>query len=116
MKKLVAFFFATLAGYAFAGVTVTAPTNGSTVATSVQFVASGSSPACSKGIGGMGIYTAPYKLAYKVSGSKINTILNLSAGTYHTVVQQWDNCGWSAWERPALVRCRCDSHRQTAWS
>src|SRR5215470_6526719 len=103
MKKLVAFFFATLAGYAFAGVTVTAPTNGATVATSVQFVASGSSPACSKGIGGMGIFTAPYKLAYKVSGSKIDTYLSLGNGTYNTVVQQWDNCGWTATKQVTIT-------------
>jgi hypothetical protein len=96
MKKFVALFFATWASYAFAGITITAPTNGSTVANSVQFVASGSSPACSKGIGGMGIYTAPFKLAYKVSGGKINTNLTLSNGTYNVTIQQWDNCGWSA--------------------
>src|SRR5689334_11031707 len=96
MRKCVALFFATLASYAFAGITVSSPGNGSTVSTSVHFVASGSSPACSKGIGGMGIFTAPYKLAYKVSGGKIDTVLNLSAGTYNAVVQQWDNCGWSA--------------------
>jgi hypothetical protein len=88
--------FATLATFAFAGVTVSTPSNGSTVSSSVHYLAYGSSPACPKGIGGMGIYTAPYKLAYKVSGSKIDTTLNLSAGTYNTVVQQWDNCGWSA--------------------
>lgn len=96
MKMFVALFFATLASSAFAGITITAPTNGSTVSNSVQFVASGSSPNCSKGIGGMGIFTAPYKLAYKVSGGKINTNLNLSNGSYNVVVQQWDNCGWSA--------------------
>jgi hypothetical protein len=81
---------------ALAGVTVYSPTSGSTDSSPVHFVASGSSPDCSKGIGGMGIYTAPYKLAYKVSGSKIDTYLSLGNGTYDTVVQQWDNCGWTA--------------------
>jgi hypothetical protein len=41
----------------------------------------------------MGIYTAPYKLAYTVGGAKLNTLLNLAPGTYNTVVQEWDNCG-----------------------
>jgi Phosphoesterase family len=41
----------------------------------------------------MGIYTAPYVLAYKVNGATLNTYLSLSPGTYYTVVQEWDNCG-----------------------
>lgn len=81
---------------AFAGVTVSSPGSGSTPASPVHFVATGSSPACSKGVASMGIYTAPYKLAYTVGGSRIDTYLTLSSGTYNTVVQQWDNCGWSA--------------------
>jgi hypothetical protein len=44
----------------------------------------------------MGIYTAPGKLAYHVSGAKINALLTFSPGTYSTVVQEWDNCGWSS--------------------
>src|SRR6266576_114384 len=97
MKKCALFFLlATWATFAFAGVAVYSPTGGSTASSPVHFAASGSSPNCSKGIGGMGIFTAPYKLAYKVSGSKIDTHLSLSNGTYNTVVQQWDNCGWTA--------------------
>lgn len=41
----------------------------------------------------MGIYTAPNVLAYKVNGSSLNTTLNMSAGNYNVVVQDWDNCG-----------------------
>jgi acid phosphatase len=41
----------------------------------------------------MGIYTAPYVLAYKVAGATLDTYLHLSAGTYHTQVQEWDKCG-----------------------
>src|SRR5438128_10429517 len=97
MTNCVLFFlFATWATFAFAGVAVYSPTSGSTASSPVHFAASGSSPNCSKGIGGMGIFTAPYKLAYKVSGAKIDTYLNLSPGTYNTVVQEWDNCGWNA--------------------
>ena len=44
----------------------------------------------------MGIYTAPYKLAYVVKGASMNTKLSLANGTYHVVVQEWDNCGRAA--------------------
>jgi len=96
MKGMGLFLFSSLATFAFAGVTVNSPSNGATVPTSVHYVATAESPACSKGVGGMGIFTAPYKLAYKVSGAKIDTYLSLSPGTYNTVVQEWDNCGWNA--------------------
>lgn len=85
-----------LGASAFAGVFVSAPSNNSTVATNVQFVASATT-SCSKGIAAMGIYTAPYVLSYKVGGSKLNTILSLKSNTtYYTTVQEWDNCGGSA--------------------
>ena len=75
-------------------VVVTAPTANSTVSPTVQFVASATSP-CSKGVSAMGIYTAPGVLAYKTQGASLNTTLTLSPGVYHTVVQEWDNCGES---------------------
>lgn len=77
---------------AFAGVSVTAPTNNSSVGTTVQYVASAST-SCAKGVSAMGIYTAPYVLAYVVSGAHLNTQLTLNPGTYNTVVEEWDNCG-----------------------
>ena len=86
------FVFATLATPAFAGVTVTSPANNTTVQAPVHYTASASS-SCSKGISAMGIYTAPFVLSYVVNGSSINTNLNLSPGTYKTVVEAWDNCG-----------------------
>jgi hypothetical protein len=76
-------------------VQVSAPTNNANVATSVQYVASATS-SCSAGIAAMGIYTAPGVLAYKVNGNKLNTVLTLNPGAYHTVVQEWDHCGGSA--------------------
>ncbi|HZR66898.1 MAG TPA: hypothetical protein VFA85_17285 [Terriglobales bacterium] len=76
---------------AFAGVTVTSPTSGSS-SSPVHFVASASSPGCSKGVAAVGIYTAPGVLAYKVNGSKLDTMLNMGNGTYNVVVQEWDNC------------------------
>ncbi|HTM35128.1 MAG TPA: alkaline phosphatase family protein [Terriglobales bacterium] len=76
----------------FATVKVTAPISGSSAASPVHFVASATTT-CSKGVSSMGIYTAPYVLAYKVSGSSLNTYLTLSSGTYNAVVQEWDACG-----------------------
>lgn len=87
---------ATLAAPVFAGVTVSAPTNNSTVAPTVQYVASANT-SCSKGVSAMGIYTAPGVLAYTVNGASLNTVLNLNPNTtYKTVVQAWDNCGGSS--------------------
>jgi hypothetical protein len=80
----------------FAGVFVSSPANGSTSGSPVHFAAVGQSPACSKGVAAIGIYTAPGKLAYKVNGSKLDTSLGMSNGTYNVVVQEWDNCGWSS--------------------
>jgi len=77
---------------AFAGVTVSSPGNGSTVASSVTFAAKGTT-SCSKGVASMGIYPAPYQLAYVVNGATLNTSLNFNPGTYNVVVEEWDNCG-----------------------
>ena len=98
MKKLLFLFCLGIAWVRplVAGVTVTAPANNSNVSTTVQYVATASSPACSKGISAIGIYTAPNTLADVVKGSSLNTNLNLSPGTYNTTVQEWDNCGWSS--------------------
>src|SRR5947209_3878341 len=89
------FLFAALVTSAFAGVTVTAPGNGSTVSSPVHFSATAST-SCSKGVASMGIYTAPYVLAYVVNGASLSTDLTLSSGTYDAVVQEWDNCGGSS--------------------
>lgn len=81
---------------AVAGVSVSSPSSGSTSGSPVHFVATASSPSCSKGVASMGIYTAPGQLAYTVNGASMNTYLNMNSGTYNVVVQEWDNCGWSA--------------------
>jgi hypothetical protein len=80
---------------AFAGVNITSPGNGATVSSPVHFVATANST-CSKGVAAMGIYTAPYVLAYKVGGSSLNTSVAMSSGTNYPVVQEWDNCGSSS--------------------
>ena len=92
MQKYTLPFLLLAVSSAFAGVTVTSPSNNSMVSSPVKYVASATT-SCSKGIAALGIYTAPGVLAYKVNGSSLNTTLSLSAGTYNTVVQDWDNCG-----------------------
>ena len=81
-----------LAAPAFAAVTVSSPANNSTVSSPVQYTASATATSCAKGVAAMGIYVNN-QLAYKVNGTSLNTALTLSAGTYKTVVQEWDNCG-----------------------
>ena len=81
---------------AFATVSVSSPTNNSTVTGSVRYVAKAST-SCAKGVAAMGIYRAPYVLAYKVNGATLNATLYLNANkTYFTVVQEWDKCGGSS--------------------
>ena len=94
MKKLyVCLIVSLLATSAFgAGVTVTKPQSGATVQSPVHFVASATT-SCSKGISAMGIYTAPFQLAYVVNAANIDTYLTIAPGDYNTVVQEWDNCG-----------------------
>jgi len=74
------------------GVYVSTPANNSTVGSPVNFQATASST-CSGGVASMGIYTAPNQLAYVVNGASLNTNLTLGAGTYNTVVEEWDYCG-----------------------
>ena len=84
---------ATLSPAAFAGIKVTAPSNGATVQSPVHYAATAGSTSCSKGVASMGVYSAPGVLAYVTNGSSINTDIPLSAGTYNTTVEQWDYCG-----------------------
>jgi hypothetical protein len=77
---------------AFAGVTVSAPANGSNVSTTVQYVASASTT-CAAGVSAIGVFSTPGALAYSTSGSSLNAELTFAPGDYPTVVQEWDNCG-----------------------
>jgi hypothetical protein len=86
---------ATAATHAFATVTVSAPRNASTVGSPVHYVASATST-CAKGVAAIGIYTAPNVRVFVTDSNKLDTSLQLNPGTYHTVVQEWDNCGQSS--------------------
>jgi hypothetical protein len=77
---------------AFAGVSISSPATGSTVGNTVNFVANATT-SCAQGIGSMGIYPAPYNLAYVGGGSALNHSLSLGNGTYSAVIVAWDRCG-----------------------
>jgi len=74
-------------------VVVSSPANNSKVSSPVHYVASATSPQCSKGIAAMRIYIADHVSAYNVKSDSLDTLLPLSPGAYNTVVQAWDNCG-----------------------
>ncbi|MBW8869510.1 MAG: hypothetical protein JF563_01815 [Acidobacteriales bacterium] len=110
-----------LAAPGFAGVTITSPSVANP-GSPVHFVASGAS-SCAKGIAAMGIYTAPSVLAYKISGSKIDTLVPMNPGSYDVVVQQWDHCGASASAHmildvgaPVGKQTFADLQSQSGWS
>jgi hypothetical protein len=91
--SLITCFLALATPSVFAGVTVTSPTNGANESSNVSFVAYAKTSSCSKGVASMGIYTAPYQLAYVVNGTSMNYTLSLPPGKYNAVVEEWDNCG-----------------------
>jgi len=73
------------------GVHVVSPTNGTSVSSPANYVATATS-SCSKGVASMGIY-ANNQLVYIEDGAKLNTQVNLGSGVQHTIVEEWDNCG-----------------------
>jgi hypothetical protein len=76
---------------AFAGVNVSAPANGSTVGTSVQFVASANSDA-GLPISSMMIYI-DNQSQYLVYSSSLNTSISVAPGAHVAVVKSWDSGG-----------------------
>jgi len=84
--------FLVLATSALATVTVSSPSNGATVGSPVNYVATATTSTCSKGVASMGIYVDG-SLVYVVNGASMNTNWTLAPGTYSTVVEEWDQCG-----------------------
>jgi Bacterial Ig domain len=74
---------------AIAGVTVSSPANGATVATPVRVVASASS---TKPITAMRIYV-DHVSVYVVQTNRIDTLVTLTPGKHSLVVQAWDSGG-----------------------
>jgi hypothetical protein len=91
MRKVFELALATLcmAGAAFAGVTVSSPTAGSSVSSPVHFVASASSTSA---VTAMKIYV-DNNVAFSTSSSKLDTNVTMSAGSHYVVVQAWDSSG-----------------------
>jgi len=78
-----------LATAAFAGVTVSSPTAGTTQASPVHFVAAATS---TSPITGMRVYVDNVSV-YSIAAAKIDTYLAMSAATHNVVVQAWDSTG-----------------------
>jgi hypothetical protein len=78
-----------LATAAFAGVTVSSPTAGTTQASPVHFVASATS---TSSITGMRVYVDNVSV-YALSAGKIDTSIAMSAATHNVVIQAWDTTG-----------------------
>src|SRR5215469_10924941 len=76
-------------------VTITAPANGSSVATPVTITANAvPPPTCPAGISSMGIYPTASNLLFKIKAATFSNSFVLKAGSYpHFVVQAWDKCG-----------------------
>lgn len=91
MKQAVRLLMITLGltAISFAGVTVSSPTNGSTVGSPVHVVASASS---THPITAMRIYVDNVSV-YLTSGSKIDTSVAMSVAKHNVVVQAWDSSG-----------------------
>src|SRR5579872_3321126 len=84
-------FLAVCSSAAFAGVSVNSPGNGSTVGTSVQFVASATSNA-GLPISSMMIYIDSQN-KYLVYSSSLNTSISVAPGQHVAVVKSWDSAG-----------------------
>lgn len=77
---------------ACATVLISSPSNGATVSSNVQFVASANTTTCSKGVSSMGIYV-DNKIEYVVNGISLNTTLSMASGGHYVAIQEWDFCG-----------------------
>lgn len=104
MKRLcalVASLFA-VASPAFASVTISSPTNGSSVTTNVSYSASATTNSCSAGVASMGVYVDNV-LKYVSPGSSLKTTLPVSQGTHSTVVEEWDHCGGATYSAEQIT-------------
>jgi len=98
MKSIVLILVISLPAFASTSngiVTITAPANGSSVATPVTVTANAvTPPTCPAGISSMGIYPTPSNLLFKVKAATFSNSFMLNAGSYSNfVVQAWDKCG-----------------------
>ena len=74
---------------------VASPQNNGFVSSIANFTATATT-GCSKGAASMGVYVNN-QLVYVTGGASLNTMLSLPAGSQHTVVEEWDNCGGASY-------------------
>ena len=93
MKRLVRFVLyylvAIFATSAFATVSVSLPSSGSTIGSPVQFAATATTSTCSKGVASVGVYI-DNQLTNVANGTSLNVSLPLAVGAHDTVVEEWD--------------------------
>jgi hypothetical protein len=78
------------------GVWVMAPANNANATSPVTYQATATTYACSKGVASMGVYINNV-LTYTTQGAMLKTNLNFNAGSYNTVVEEWDYCGGASY-------------------
>jgi hypothetical protein len=76
----------------FANVSVTSPTNNTSVTSPVAFKATATTSTCSRGVASMGIYV-DNQLKYVVNSTSMNASVSMTTGSHYVVVQEWDYCG-----------------------
>lgn len=96
-----ALILATFSVPAFATVAVSSPANGGTVSSPVQYIASGSTTTCSRGVASMGVYVNNQLIVVQ-NGISLNASVPLSPGSYNTVVEEWDYCGGATFTPVAI--------------
>ncbi len=96
-----------MASLCFAGVTVSSPTNGSTVSSPVHFVVSGSTD-----VYAMKIYV-DNNIAYSINGRYIDTYIALAAGSHYVVGQGWSTTG-AIYKTPLTITVSSTSGTYTA--
>src|SRR5882757_8762108 len=89
-RVLITLFLASSA--AFAGVTVSSPSNGTTTASPVHFVAQATPASSTRTITFMRIYVDSVSV-YGAAVKSIDTSVVIAAGTHSIVVQAWDSAG-----------------------
>src|SRR5207302_6965193 len=75
-----------------AGVTVSSPGNGSSLASPVHFVAKATASTSTARITAIQIYVDNVR-RYSTSSTSLDTSLSIAAGTHNVVVQAWDSKG-----------------------
>lgn len=99
-KLTLAFLLA--ATQAMASVTISQPSNGSTLTSPVQFAATSMTTTCTRGVAAMGVYV-DNKLIYVSYGHKLSVQLPFKVGRYQTVVEEWDRCGGASYTRRIIT-------------